>query len=367
MFTQPIFNSRERPMTDLLNAAGSNATLREFLRIATRYRASNLTSGAGSSSPRGVDSSAGFFSDAFLPYLGQDGFSVGVTAGAGFYRDPSATTPAVNGVSGLSDPSAWQPIVLGTDVTLAIPAADPANPRIDIIEARVSRDTANPSSRPVLDALTGVFAPNSVDTQLTWEVDGSVGVTTAAASTLALSYRRGTAAVTPASPDPSPGYVAIAYVYVDAAATSITDNDIFDWRPIALPDNGLDVVVNVAYVGGATGGLSSTLVHAPPGVHVEVTDTGADAGFDVVVKCGNPNNIFLLPVAAGVSGSASNLMVCEMETSAPAPAGLPASPYWSMQCKSRVITAGGGGAVSYAVTASTRAYVHMKIVPQGTL
>jgi hypothetical protein len=358
-FNQPIFNSRERPMTDLLNRGAGSSTLREVLRMFARFRGSNYVVGAGGGSALGTASSAGCYGDSFLPYLA-DSFKVGVTSGIGYYNDPTTVTGAVDGISGLADLSSYKPVVLESDVEFSVPLAHPTEPRIDIIEMRVSRLRTDLAGRDILDVLTGEFLPDSLATTLDWSVDGSVDTTTASASTAALSYRRGTAAGSPTPPAPTTGYVAVAYVYVAAAAVSITAADIYDWRPLDLGYNGLDVAVTVTYVGGAAGGLSSYRVTAPPGVRVKVTNVGADASFLVDVYAGDPVRHVLMPVGAVVAGDATNLMVCEAVASGIA---VPLD-NWGATCKSRVVTA---GVVSHAVSAGAVATVLFKLIPMGSV
>jgi hypothetical protein len=358
-FNQPIFNSREKPMTDLLNRGVGSSSTREVLRTLARFRAANYTTGAGSNSALGAASSYGCYGDSFLPYLA-DTFKVGVTAGIGYYNDPTTVTNAVDGVGGLVDSSSYKPIVLDANVEFSVPTADPTNPRIDIIEMRVSRLRTDLAGRAVLDTLTGEFLPESLATTLDWSVDWSVDTTTAGTSTAALSYRRGTAGVSPTPPTPTAGYIVVGYVYVAAAAVTIAATDIYDWRPLDLGYNGLDVAVTVTYVGGATGGLSGYRVTAPPGVRVEVTDDAVNAGFTVDVFAGDPSRYVLMPVGALVSGSSANLMVCEAVASF-APVQLS---WWSVACLSRIATA---GVVSYAVSAGTTATVLLKLVQQGSV
>ena len=358
-FNQPIFNTRERPMTDLLNLGVSTVAQREMLQMLSRFRGANLTTGAGSANASGAVSPSGFYGDSFLPYL-VGSFKVGVTSGIGYYYDPTTVTSAVDGISGLDDSTSFKPIVLGSDAEFDIPLADPTNARIDIIEVRVERARTNNGGRDVLDALTGDFLPDSLATTLNWAVDGSVAVTLASASTAALSYRRGAASVSPVAPTASPGYVALAYVKVAAGATAITADDVLDWRPIDLGYNGLDIVVQATYVGGATGGLASYYVSAPPGIQVDVTDDGVNASFTVVISSGDPFRYTAVPCGAVVLGTSANLMVLEMQASQP-PIQFP---WWSITCNARVATA---GVVSHTVSAGASVRATIKLVPQGSI
>lgn len=304
MFEQPIFNTRERPMTDLLNQAGASNTIRELLRTQLRFRSANWTNGGGSAASEGNDPSYGFFSDGFQLYR-SDTDKVSVREGLAFYRDVTSSTSAVDGVSGLTDSSDFKPIVLNGDVEFTVPAADTVNPRYDIVEVRVNRQRTNLAGRDVLNLVTGDFVPDSLATTLDWSVDTSTAVTTAAASTAALSYRRGTAAASPAVPTVTPGYIAIGYVYVPAdggGAVTLTDAEVMDYRLPALPASGLPVTVRVQFVGGSAGGLTGggTRVSAPPGFNVIVVDDAAAAAaqFDVCFVGGPLSAYDIVPVGA---------------------------------------------------------------------
>lgn len=310
MFEQPIFNSRERPMTDLLNQAGASNTLRELLRTYLRFRSANWTNGGGAVSSAGTDQSYGFFGDGFQLYR-SDTDKVSIREGLAFYRDVSTLTSAVDGVSGLTDQSEFKPIVLNSDVEFTVPAADTVNPRYDIIEVRVHRQRTNLAGRDVLNLITGEFVPDSLATTLDWSVDASAAVTTAAASTAALSYRRGTAAASPAVPAVTPGYIAIGYVYVPSdggGVVTLTDAEVMDYRRLAVPASGLPVTVRARFNGGSGGGLllGSTRVSAPPGLTVVVVDEPAAAAAQFrVCFVGGPLSAYEIVPAGVVATSAA--------------------------------------------------------------
>lgn len=393
-FNQPIFNSRERPMTDLLNRAGGSNTLREMLRTYYRFRSANWTNGGGANTPDGTDATFGFIADGFRLYRASS-VSVGVRAGVAFYRDVATLTSAVDGISGLEDSSSFKPIVLDVDAVFAIPAANTVNPRYDIIEVRTNRARDDFSGRDVLDVLTGDFLPDSVATNLDWSVDSSAGVTTAAASTLALSYRRGTAAASPTVPSVTPGYIAIGYVYVGAnggGVVSVTDAEVMDYRKLAVPPAGLPVTVRIQYVGGSAGGVveASTRVSAPPGITVVVVDDpgAAAAQFDVCFVGGPLSEYEIVPVgvaayttSASITALTANVTdngfaavsagdVTDFADSAiTSPAALAVGQYlpstkWTFTVNGQKTVGGSTGTV---VLAGSRLHLTFMIYPKGPL
>lgn len=394
MFEQPIFNSRERPMTDLLNQAGASNTLRELLRTYLRFRSSNWTNGGGAVSSAGTDPSYGFFGDGFQLYR-SDTDKVSIREGLAFYRDVATLTSAVDGVSGLSDQSEFKPIVLNSDVEFTVPAADTVNPRYDIIEVRVNRQRTNLAGRDVLNLVTGEFVPDSLATTLDWSVDASTAVTTAAASTAALSYRRGTAAASPAVPAVTPGYIAIGYVYVPSdggGVVTLTDAEVMDYRLQALPAGGLPVTVLVEYVGGSAGGLvpGATRVAAPPGINVAVIDvTAASAAQFKILFVGGPLSLYeVVPVgvAAYPTVPGTNVLTASIsdngfasisasdvtdlaDPSVTSPDTLTVGEYspsvkWQFTVNGQKITA---GALNHVVPAGSRLHLTFMLYPKGSL
>lgn len=161
----------------------------------------------------------------------------------------------------------WCELPLATSVN--IPAADPANPRWDVIEIAPGNVTIGPTLVDIWNPATGTFAAASRDDEFQ--------------PSPTLSVRSGTAAASPLFPAGIAGRIPLAYVYVPAAAASLTANDLVHCRPLIKAPGSLDVAraskravqgggVQVASDGttlalrGCTGYLTSS--HAPFGVGV---------------------------------------------------------------------------------------------------
>lgn len=294
-FDRPIVNGLEKPLStdvNLVAAYGMN-TLTELLRVENRVRGGNLIpdgSSGASASGLAADVGRGFIGDGFMPYWG-GGMQVKLRAGIGFYTNSAAVQRAIGSVSGLDDVSVWQPLVLQSDLTTTVPANAAGSARIDLIEVRVARQQINAVETYTLSPVTGGFGTGQKSKTLSYAVDDDSAIfDVTGPSTTAVGYRVGTAGAG-VGPTVSPGYVAVGYVYVPASTSSaLSAAAIYDFRRI-LHRGGIPIVVKVAFLGGAAGGLdlNDTLVHAPPGVEVAVVDDKADskAGFTIYVFAGD--------------------------------------------------------------------------------
>jgi hypothetical protein len=179
---------------------------------------------------------------------------VTVDAGLGWFND-NLPISGFSGITGLDDPSRFKPLVLTTLETIVVPAADPVNPRIDIVEVRLNRLVGDPTSRDVLNPSTGIFAPASVNKTLSYSnspasVNGAGGI----------NYKTGTPAGVPVAPSVSAGYVKISEVRVEALVATIAENKIKDLRNILLPAN------NQYIVSCFSAGAGINRINTPPGV-----------------------------------------------------------------------------------------------------
>jgi len=276
-FDRTVINVRERPLSVDVNQAQSqlDRTLRFLVQEIFRPRASLSDERPGSPV-------TGFIGNGFA--VREDspaGLSVVVGAGIGFFDVASDAPSAIGGVAGVDDLNRYKPMALLSDATIAVPAPDPTNPRIDIVEATINRRLENPTSRDVLNAVTGVFEPQTVNKTLAWNVGSSIDNTTITptASTAALSYKQGIPNATPTPPSVSPGYVKVAEILVGNGVASIVQNVVQDSRRILAPEHVREVSLQGTLTAGAP---TLDALQAPPGVRVSVTDDGA-SGFVYVV------------------------------------------------------------------------------------
>lgn len=190
--------------------------------------------------------------------------TVTVAAGLGLLVDAAMVHP--------DSQYRWCELTAGTSVN--IPAADPANPRWDVIEIAPGNTTIGAALVDEWNPATGTFSSVSRDDEYQ--------------PTPTLSVRSGTAAASPLFPAGIAGRIPLAYVYVPAAAVTLTANDLVHCRPMLKAPGSLDTAraskrsvqgggVAVAADGttlalrGCTGYMPSS--HAPFGVGVVGSST----------------------------------------------------------------------------------------------
>jgi hypothetical protein len=313
---QTSINVRERPLSSDVNGEASqiNRTLRELLRYLLAGRASNsvLTNAPAT----------GFLGDSFR--VGPESpaaMGVVVRAGYGFMDNLSDVAADIGGCLNLNDLSAYKPMFLGTSQSLTVPAADPSNPRIDIVEVKYDRRLTDNTSRDVLNTGTGAFDPTLVNKTLAWIQDGRTSLNGSAS----INYKTGTPAGVPAAPSTSAGYVKIAEILVDAAATSIAENKIKDTRSLLFPNGGFGRVtgrIRLAMTGSPPA-VTLDYLNAPPGVSVAFTTGYAGAGFarfaTAYVIGGNITRVSAVAQATEEAGAAyalnTELRSCEVNSS----------------------------------------------------
>lgn len=98
--------------------------------------------------------------------------------------------------------------IVPADFNLAVNAADPTNPRIDTLEIRPSLGYTNSKSRQFRDPITSLTTSALMNTQanITYEVQ----------------IKKGTPAASPVAPSKTTGWIKLAEVRVNAAATEIS-------------------------------------------------------------------------------------------------------------------------------------------------
>ena len=265
-----------------LNRAYSqfDMTARELARVAAMKRSDNLSTSAYSTAPTGRQ---GFIGAGFMPTW-VSGMNVRLLAGQGFQQDATTSTD-INGIGGLDDLSTFKPLVLPANVDIAVPAADPTNPRIDLIEVRYNGRRADTESLVYLsDPTNGVLSSASYLMSYTYGLSApDVGyVLDPASSTTAIGYKQGVAAGSPSAPSVSSGYIAVGYIAVGAGAVVLSDAYINDYRRVLGPRR---VSVSLTKASGANGLISNVVIDAPPGVLARVVNnvTSGGARFNVLI------------------------------------------------------------------------------------
>lgn len=263
-FDRNVINVRERPLSSDINQTQSEVdySIREVVDKLCLSRASVIDD-------RAVVPYTGFFGEGLrVRPVSPLGLQVQLSAGLGFFYDAALAT-SIGGVPSVDDLSRFKPLPLNSAVTIAVPAPDPTNPRIDIVEVKPNRRLLDTASRDVLNTSTGQFDPKSVFKTLGWDLESSVGtVVTPANSTTAIGYKAGTPAPVPTAPPPSPGYVKIAEVLVGAGVITIDYNVIKDLRRLLYPMDSTQIQARVSQPTSVSLAPTITDLIAPPGVIV---------------------------------------------------------------------------------------------------
>lgn len=278
-FDREVINTRERPLSSDVNLVGSYAdqAVKYFLEQHYGRRTSTTD-------PTSQGAGTGFIGDALRPRAASSpAMTVELAAGLGFIDDAALIASSVGGVSGVDDLSRLRTLVLTATETLVVPAADPTNPRIDIIEVAARQDLADSTSRHILNPSTGVFAPSNVFKTLTHVLDGQTGTVAAGSDSVTpIGYKTGTPAGSPSAPATTTGYVKIAEVLVGAAVSSIDNDVIKDLRAPLWVHGMAEVIVRGRFV-LSTDTITVDMVSAPPGVRVGFRSDGSDAFLYVFV------------------------------------------------------------------------------------
>lgn len=242
VFDRTVFNPLERPLSSDQNQFQS-----EIYRTIKAVSWIDVAGRDGVGAPLPAARST-FVGSAFFPYSAATGMTVTLLGGWGWLYDPTATANNIGGISQINDADDVYPIYLSTTQTLAVPAADATNPRIDIIEVKLDRRFENPLTRDVFDPALEVFNPTLLNKTLTYDVLGRTSINGSAA----INYKTGTPAGSPAAPSVTAGYVKIAEVYVGAAVTVIRQIDIADYRRLCAPGNILEMNARVRWSSDST-------------------------------------------------------------------------------------------------------------------
>ena len=143
--------------------------------------------------------------------------------------------------------SAWRWVEAETAITATASAADPANPRWDVVEIQAGT-SATTTQRDIYDDNLDTFSSQSV--------------TDERRSSPTVRVRSGTAAATPEFPAGATGWIPLAYLYIPAAAASINTTDVVHCRPLlrsgGAGDVGGEAVRTITDLDLRGGGVSAT-------------------------------------------------------------------------------------------------------------
>lgn len=225
-FDREIINVRERPLSsDILTGSSEmDFTIREALKHLLASRSNTLATDA-------AIPAQGFLADSFQIELGT-ALQIALKPGIGFMPNSADVPFNINSVIGLDDRSILKPVVLVGSQPFTVPAPDAVQNRYDLIEVQYSRQVTDPSSRDILNTITGQFVPNMVAKTLTFTLDGNISY----GGVAAINYKTGT--LGGGLPAASPGYMAIGAIHVKHSVSSITEEDLIDLRP-TLTANGV--------------------------------------------------------------------------------------------------------------------------------
>lgn len=257
-FDTTMLNPREKPVTSDINQAQSqlNRTIRAVLMELFGYRGALNTSDAKLNA-------SGFVADGFRVYASSPAaMEVNIKQGLGFQYNAFDLATDIDGCVDLDDLSQYKPLVLNLPKTIAVPAADPTNPRIDIVEVKYSRVVTNPLSRFILNGSTGAFAPSTVNKTLQFCLDD---VVPSINGTEAINYKTGTPAGVPVEPTVTPGYMKIGAVRVEAASVTVPATRVIDTRVPLTPGGVVNIGVTFKVDRAALTFVGTPTIVAPPG------------------------------------------------------------------------------------------------------
>lgn len=277
-FEREIINPRERPLsTDIMQLVSN--VMETIAEMELRKYAGRESMGSDVAAIPVPVGAAGFIGAAFKPRgAATPAMSVVLDPGLG-YINTGVPLSNIGGIVNVNDKASLSPLTLTAAQTIAVPAADGSNPRIDIIEVALSYRFIDPSSRDVLSG-GGVFVPGAVNKTMTPNLNGQTSVVgPTAPSTAPIGYKTGTPNSSPTAPTVTAGYVKIAEVLVGAGATTLTSSNIRDLRRMLFPGGMAQVAVECRTLAADSSNVLESLV-APPGIEVTVM-ADPTIGFDI--------------------------------------------------------------------------------------
>lgn len=290
-FDRIVENLLERPLSSD-NNQGQTAWATAIVDLLYRQYASRTTIFNDVANPNPPVGAAAFVNAGFKVRGSAVAMTVSLDQGLGFFND-NITTLNLGNVSGVNDNEVIKPLVLTLNETINVPAADPSNPRIDIVEVQSGRQFTDATSRDVFNPSAAAFQPNSVNKTLTYACNGRSTVNGAGP----INYKTGTPAGSPVAPAADSGYSVIARVWVNANASAIGSTGIMDLRRMLFNGGILEASAEVDF--GSAGGGVPTLhsIQAPPGIEMTAIYNGTT--LQAIAKVGDAN---ALSGVGGING-----------------------------------------------------------------
>jgi hypothetical protein len=234
---------------------------------------------------------AGFLADSFMVEpTAIPSLQLTVRAGVGFL-DGSGDVPVnldagYGPIGNLNDQEIYKPCALSNLETLNVPAADPVNPRIDIVEVTYDRHFESLTSRDILDTGTGSFVATMVAKIMSFLQNGRSSVN-GSPSLAKINYKTGTPAAVPVAATLTAGYTKIAEVYVPATATALGFDRIRDTRSLLGPQGLVKCEGRALINNSAAVAAQLVSLRGSPGIRAAVVQTLASPGaFTIYVAPG---------------------------------------------------------------------------------
>ena len=187
--------------------------------------------------------------------------------GGGMDVSVSAGLATIAAIAPTADDSASQWVELESAQTVTVGAADPVNPRWDVIEIEAADAVELSSLRDIFNPALGTFTPATVEKRRR--------------STPTLYVTAGTPAAVPTFPSGSAGRLPLGYVYVPAVAVALDLNSEVLCRPMLSRLDSLrnDTAVQVRGGGVSADGTTATVeLHGAQGTFDDGTPWEIDDG-----------------------------------------------------------------------------------------
>ena len=243
-FDREVINQLERPLSSDVNMVqgyAQQALVEALLRMYSGTQLIGGTGALGTSQGQVLPTvgNAAFIGSGFRP-RSVGAMQVSLEAGLGFFNDNTPAT-SVGGISGVNDQEVLKPLVLSANELINVPAADPSNPRIDLIEVKLGRAFTDATTRDVFNPSAAAFQPSTVNKTLTYALNGTSTINGAGA----INYKTGTPAGSPTGPAVDAGYAVVGYVFVPASAATLGATSMIDSRKLFVPSGILKAALTV--------------------------------------------------------------------------------------------------------------------------
>jgi hypothetical protein len=271
------FNTLEGVTSEDLNLvqSGAHESLHAYARSMFATRINSLTD------PREVEPEYSLFMGSALYCTAGTGMEVLVAPGVWWAAQnyPGGSGTDVEGYTGANYQLRMYGSFLYTEQSIAVPAADGALDRYDIVEVMLDPAVKDSTTIKQWNPATKKFDSNSAYKSLSTVLNRSAVTINGSGP---INYKTGTPGG--AAPTVTAGYTQVARVLVPAATASVTQNNIRDDRNIAFPYGAGYLACTIAKTTGSTVATLSNLV-APPGIRAAAVG-GANGAVDLYLIAG---------------------------------------------------------------------------------